>query len=184
MDRRAFTAGFGAVMAGVGIGRVAQADAKFAQGDAMPQGTPQALRVRLANGRFQTLTGFQIASGAQALGLQWTQMIPTFQEDRLDFSAASPVIGSVFRTPFRVRWSRAVPLGQVEMIGGVLVGRVADASPYAGVRVTVGAQDYSWDLPSALRAVSPLRGQGPAIGAIRLGDDGRMLVLLSAQPAF
>lgn len=184
MDRRAFTVGLGAVLASVGVGRTVQAETGVSRIDPMPQGTPQALRVRLANGQFQTMTGFQISAGSQVLGVHWTQMIPTFREDRLDLSGAAGVVGSVFRTPFRVRWSRAVPIGQIEMIGSVLVGRLADVSPYAGARVTVGAQDFSWDLPGGLRSVSPVQGPGQALGDIAVGEDGRLLVLLNAQPAF
>ncbi len=96
MQRRAFTAGIGAILVGAGATGSAQADGN----DALQQGAQRALRVRLADGRFQTMTGFQISAGAQTLGLNWTQMIPTFNEDRLDFSGAGSIVGSVFRTPF------------------------------------------------------------------------------------
>ena len=175
MDRRAFTAGLTALVASAGTAR---ADA----GIATEQGALRALRLRLSNGGFQTVSGFQIGDTRQSFGVQWSQMLPVYNEDRVDLSGAGAGIGGLFRTPFRVRWARGVPIGTIDLIGSSLVGNVSNAAIYSGARVTVGAQDYSWDLPASLMATSPVQGRGLAIGSLRQGDDGRLLVSLNAQP--
>lgn len=177
MQRRAFTAGLGVLLASAGAAGHANADFR----DAMQQA---ALRIRFDDGAFQTINGFEVGDGQRSLGLTWSQFLPIFNEVRFDLSGVGGGIGELFRTPFRVRWGRALPIGNVDLVGNTLIGRVADAGRYANAQTTVGAGNYSWDLPARLSPVSGTMGRGRSVGGLRVEDSGRLLVLLNAAPAF
>lgn len=177
MHRRAFAAGFGALLFS---GAAARADF----GDLLQQGALRALRLRFGTGEFATIDGFALSDAHRAVGTTWTRALPTFNEDRVDLSSASPVVGNLFRTPFRVRWARASEVGALDLIGTRLVGRVPDAGRHARAQVTIGAGDYSWDLASRLASVPAIPGAGRRVGAVRIEDDGHVLVSVVARPAF
>ena len=121
-------------------------------------------------------------AGHGAVGLRWIHAQPSYNEDRIDLSGTAPVVGALFRTPFRVRWARALPFGTLDLVGSHLVGHVPDAGRYAQGAVTIGAGDHSWDLRGQLAPVSATPGRGRRVGAVRLGDDGRLLALVDATP--
>lgn len=176
MQRRKFLAGAGAVIASAIAVRPSLADI----GDR--QSTFGALRVRLRNGRFQMIDGFSVQDASRALGMRWTHGLPIYNEDRVDLSPLG--LGHLFRTPFRIRWQQAQPLGAVDLVGSRLIARVDHAERLADDRATIAAGDYSWDLPLGLAIMPATAGQGHRIGALRIAADGRILVLLEAQPAF
>ncbi|MFN4098843.1 MAG: hypothetical protein ACK4GT_03610, partial [Pararhodobacter sp.] len=122
--------------------------------------------------------------GAQALGLGWQHGADVFHEQRFDLSGVGGGLGSLFRTPFRVRWQRAAPAGTVELVPGdnLLVARVQDAGRFAGAAATLGVGEYSWGLPGRFAPAGAVP-QGRPAGAVRIGEDGRVLVLLPQMVA-
>jgi len=178
MDRRGFSLGLGAAFLGGAMTSqaLAGADSSFVQGSL------RALRLRFADGGFRTLDGYVITDSQHSYGVSWTQHLPTYFEDRVNLSGSG--LGGLFRTPFRVRWAQGLNVGSVDLIGSRLVAQANAIAGYGNTGVTVGAGDYSWDLPQGLSAGPPVGGGGRRVGSVRLGDDGRMLVSLDATPAF
>ena len=140
-----------------------------------PQG--ESHPVQINSGGFSVLIQHLVVNGpGGALALDWAHGAPLFYEDRVDLSGAGG-LASVFRTPFRVRWTEARPVGHVTLVAGagLLVAEVETAQP--GARVTLGAGDWSWDLPGRL---TPGGGGAAGVnaGAVRMERDGRLLIHL------
>ncbi|WP_417587943.1 hypothetical protein [Pararhodobacter oceanensis] len=181
MDRRSFSLGFGsALMGGALVSPFARA-ARANEGEVFTQGALRALRLRFPDATFQTMDGFIVTDSSRAVGVSWTQHLPCYHEDRVTLSRSG--LGGLFRTPFRVRWQQARVVGNVDLVGSRLVARGSPAAASA-MRVTVGAGDYSWDLPGRLSAASALGAGGRPVGALRQEADGRLLVRVNATPAF
>ncbi len=148
--------------------------------DILQQGDPRPVRLQIGGG-FVTVQRLVVADSRRAFGIDWTGGAPVFDENRVDLSG----LGGLFRKPFRTRWVEAQPLGEVTLNGETLVARVADSGPYLGAQTTLGAGNLSWDLPGRLAALSIVPQGGRPAGALRMGDDGRLLIALpQAQPAF
>lgn len=126
-----------------------------------------------------------VTDGRQALSINWRSGAALYDEDRIDLSGVGGGIGALFRTPFRSRWRQALPLGTVEIDRGrnTLIARVEDAAPLLGAAATVAAGHFSWDLPGRLApGGAPAAGGEPA-GALRIEEDGRLLVSLPQMVA-
>jgi len=181
MQRRAFTAGIGAVLVGGGLARRSLADA----GDILNQGAMRALRIRYGDGEFETIDGFEISDRDSGLGSYWNSGARVYYEDRVDLSGAGGGVGELFRTPFRIRWSRARAVADIRLNGSYLSANTRNADTYMGQRLTVGVGDYSWDIrPQLAPATVDRSNQGRVIGTLRQEDDGHLLVSLNATPAF
>lgn len=178
MKRRAFTAGFGALLTGASLAGSTQAGI----GEALTQGDHRPVRLRFGLGGFQTINAIDLGDGSRSVGLRWTAGAPVFDERRFDLSGLGGGIGGLFRTPFATRWARAHPIGTVEHLRGRLIVRVEATGSMAGARVTLGAGDFSWDLPATLTPQAAMQGTGAVVGALRVDGDGRLLVALSAEP--
>lgn len=133
--------------------------------------------VQINSGGFSVLVQHLVVNGAGgALRLDWAHGAPLYYEDRVNLSGAG-ALATVFRTPFRVRWAEARPVGHVTLIAdaGLLVAEAEGVQP--GAQVTLGAGDYAWDLPGRLTP-----GGGGAAGAnaggVRMERDGRLLINL------
>lgn len=172
MRRRTFLLALGGAGAALGGGGASFANAR---------GTLQLhapLRLRFADGTFETFDGFQLQSGSGTWGYDWSGDMRVFDEDRLDLGT----VGGLVRQPFRVRWAAAQPMGSVLQFGSTLVGDVI-GDGFQGYRVTVCAGDISWDLRRGLRPMAHARGRGRRVGEMRLEHDNRILVSLDARPA-
>ena len=178
MRRREFSLGLGTALLAAPIAGPALAEI----GSAFIQGSLSALRIRFEDGETDTVQAVEMTDTVRAVGLRWTQHLPTYFEDRVDLSDS--VASGFLRTPFARRWADARPIGGVEKIGDRLVLRVDDLSGFAGRRIVVGAGDYSWDLPGPSVAMTPGGGSGRPVGALRLGTDDRILIRLRATPSF
>jgi len=178
MNRRQFSQGLGAALIGAPVAGRALADV----GSAFVQGSLSALRFRFADGETDTVQAVEVTDGARAVGLRWSQQLPTYFEDRVDLSNTG--LGGVFRTPFARRWADARPVGGVEKIGDRLVLRVGALSGFSGRRIVVGAGEYSWDLPGPSIGMAPGGGTGRPVGAARMGSDDRLLIQLRATTMF
>jgi hypothetical protein len=137
------------------------------------------LRVRFDDGEFATIDGFQVHSSTGTWGRDWSGDLLTFNEDRVDLGPG----GGLLRQPFRVRWAEARPLGPILKLGSKLVGDAGNGR-FAGHRVTVEADDTSWDMPRTLLPMGRYQGRGRRVGTMRLGRDERILVSLNASAAF
>lgn len=115
-----------------------------------------------------------VTGSGTPLVLDWAHGAALYYENRVNLSGSG--IGGVFRTPFRVRWQQARPVGTVTLVAGagLLIAEAEGVPP--GAAVTLGAGDYAWDLPGRL---SPGRGApvaGANAGAVRMEQDGRLLI--------
>ncbi len=136
------------------------------------------------NGDSTRIDHLVVTDGSVSLSLDWSSGAALYPENRFDLSGLQGVIGDLFRTPFRVRWRRAQPLGHVELNAGrnMLIARVADAGRLAGSQATLGAGQHSWDLPGRF-APGTAPAEGRAVGAARLEADGRLLIDLPQMVA-
>jgi len=179
MQRRSFVTGLAVwgLVSAAGVGAGARPRGLIESGERRPVMVNE-------NGRGTLISRLVVSDGVQALGLGWGHGAEMFYEDRVNLSGAGGVLAQVFRTPFRVRWQRASPAGTVELVPGanLLVARVQDAGRFAGAAATLGAGDYSWDLPGRFAPAAAVP-QGRAAGAIRIGEDGRVLILLPQMVA-
>lgn len=125
-----------------------------------------------------------VTDGRRSLSLDWTSGAPLYPEDRFDLSGVGGGIGDLFRTPFRVRWQRAQPVGTVDINPGrnMLIARVEDASRLVGGQATLGAGAHSWDLPGHF-APGTAPAEGRSAGAARIESDGRLLINLPQMVA-
>lgn len=183
MQRRSVIAGLGLWSLGAAVGGTAAAQSLSQGGRRVQPGDRTPVMVN-QNGRGQLISGLVVTDGAQTLGLGWQHGADLFEERRFDLSGIGGGLGSLFRTPFRVRWERAAPAGTVELVpeAQLLVARVTGAGRFAGAGATLAAGDYSWDLPGRFAPAGAV-GQGRAVGAIRIGEDGRVLVALPQMVA-
>ena len=175
MQRRVFLTSFAAAL---GAGSVAQAFGR----DRVMQGATYPVIVN-RDGVAARIDHLVITDSQQALSLDWNHGAALYDEDRVDLSRVGG-LGSIFRTPFRVRWREGQPAGTVEIVPGrnLLIARVQEVSRFSGLQATLGAGDYSWDLPGRL-AQAGVPGTGAPAGAIRLGRDGRVLIALPQMVA-
>lgn len=138
----------------------------------------------LGQGQSTRIDHFIVTDGRQALSIHWRSGAALYDEDRIDLSGVGGGIGALFRTPFRSRWVQAQPLGTVEIDRGRnrLIARVEEVGPLLGAAATVAAGRYSWDLPGRLAPGGAPAGGEPA-GALRIEEDGRLLVSLPQMVA-
>ena len=164
------------------IGSAAQAQGLHFD-DRLVAGAYYPVRVN-QNGDSARIDHVVVTDGSVSLSLDWSSGAPLYLEDRFDLSGLNGVIGDLFRTPFRVRWQQAEPMGHVEINPGrnMLIARVADAGRLAGAQATLGAGSHSWDLPGRF-APGTAPAEGRAAGAARLGVDGRLLIDLPQMVA-
>lgn len=176
MQRRDFTLGIGALVTGGAAPAMAGIDTSFIQGSL------SAVRMRFEDGETDTIQQVEITDGSQAVGVRWSQHLPTYNENRVDLSDSAA--GSFLRTPFGRRWRDATPIGGIEKVGDRLVLRVTSLAGYAGRHSVIGAGDYSWDVPLPLTDMPIAGGRGRPVGALRIGDDNRLLLQIRARPVF
>lgn len=136
------------------------------------------------NGDSARIDHVVVTDGSVSLSIDWSSGAPLFPENRFDLSGLDGVVGDLFRTPFRVRWLRAQPLGHVELNAGrnMLIARVADAGRLTGAQATLGAGPHSWDLPGRF-APGSAPAEGRPAGAARMEADGRLLIDLPQMVA-
>lgn len=175
MQRRLFLTSFAAAL---GAGSMAQASGR----NRVQSGASYPVIVN-RDGMAARIDHLVITDGQRAVSLDWNHGAALYDEDRVDLSRVGG-LGSIFRTPFRRRWRDGIPAGTVEIIPdrNMLIARVQDASQFAGTQATLGAGDYSWDLPGRF-AGAGVPGTGAPAGAIRLGRDGRVLIALPQMKA-
>jgi len=113
------------------------------------------------------------------LGLNFAGGAHLHPEARADLSATGPFAG-LFRTPFARRWADAEPLGDLHFVDGVLVAAGAGAG-LSGHRVTLGAQDVSWDLPGRVAPMPGVAAAGPLVGTYAREAGGRILAFVPAR---
>jgi len=149
------------------------AAARAERGDILPPDASRTVALRLPSGRVVVVQA--VALGGH--GLRWRGGAMVHAEDRFDLSA----LGGLFRQPFARRWDQGMPLGGVSLAGDTLVGTAAGAA-LAGRRVVLGAGSVSWDLPGLLAPMGGMPGGGEALGEMRMGGDGAVLLRLAAEP--
>lgn len=175
MQRREFTTRMLAFFAGAALPGAALAEA----GDALQAGDHRPVSL-IRNGRGVLITSVQLTGGAQA-AMSWRGGAAMFDENRLDLSGLTALNG-ILRTPFRVRYERALPVGEVRLSGTALLVEVQSSLLMQLGDVTIGAGDYSWDLPGQLAASAGASQSGEVIGTARMEPDGRILIWLDATP--
>lgn len=175
MQRREFTTRMLALLAGAALPGVASAEAS----DALQVGDHRPVSL-IRNGRGVLITSVQLTGGAQA-GMTWRGGAAMFDENRLDLSGLTALHG-ILRTPFRVRYARALPVGEVRLNGAALLVDVQASLLMHLGDVTIGAGDYSWDLPGRLGSAAGASQSGEVIGTARMEPDGRILIWLDATP--
>lgn len=173
MDRRRFTASIAAVAA-LGAAGTARAD----YGDRVLAGDARPIRV-LRNGQALSVSDLAFATAAGGYGLAAGPTSAVFGEDRVDLGGALGLLRPVFRT----RWLQARPVGVAQISGTRLSAALDEGGDLAGMRVTIAAGDYSWDVAGTLRAVGrTAQVVGQDIGAVRLEGAQRVLIRLNATP--
>lgn len=176
MQRRAFgtaLVGLGAFAIAGGAGHAAQAEGA----DAVQAGDLRPVRIH-ARGQGVTIRGVNLSASSGGFGVELPHDSPGFPENRIDLSR----LAGVFRQPFRNRWTRAHPVGIAQLSGGVLSGAVDLQRNLSGLRVTIAAGDFSWDLRGSLLPMQGAAVRGADIGAIRIEDGNRLLIRLNATP--
>ncbi|MCB1389487.1 MAG: hypothetical protein KDK12_10180 [Rhodobacteraceae bacterium] len=170
-------------LAAAGVAATTATGARAERGDLLLAGNYYPVRLN-ENGESTRIDHLVVTDGRVSLSIDWTSGAPLYAENRADLSGLGGGLGDLFRTPFRVRWRRAHPVGSVDINPGrnMLIARVEDASGLQNAAATIGAGDHSWDLPGRFGGRSR-PAQGRAAGAARIDDDGRLLIHLPQMVA-